>query len=55
MTERLLAALTDNGKWLEGFTPVSYTHLVAAHGCIVAAAASGEKQACRHGHGTSQG
>ena len=28
---------------------------VAAHGCIVAAAASGEKQACRHGHGTSQG
>ena len=24
MTERLLAALTDNGKWLEGFTRLGY-------------------------------
>ena len=24
MTERLLAALADNGKWLEGFTRLGY-------------------------------
>ena len=24
MTERVLAALTDNGKWLEGFTRLGY-------------------------------